>query len=191
MSMIGLYIIAERILLGLRLTLTPLGREELRGYVLPSSLAYLDGNTTDERLSEVRWTKPHAEIMRALIEDLTECGDLELVTDEENARLVGGLTASPVLVTNPRHDSPDPSIPHPSDRLSSDPASDLSGFDAVFWFPNYQVESELETLLRKGTVDFTLASKPQDTFSCTSCGADLGYEIEAVDNHVCPRTRKG
>src|SRR5438132_10865246 len=67
--------------------------------------------------------RAHAEIWRTLLFDLEARHDLHMLGDDEY-ELVGALTSSPVIVTKPSFD---------------EDTHELIGFDAVFWFPNYQI----------------------------------------------------
>lgn len=70
--------------------------------------------------------------------DLVEwqvCNGWDFVQPEE----VGALTSSLIL----------------SENTERDDQNGLVQVGRVFWFPNYQVESEVETLLEKGKVVFT------------------------------------
>src|SRR5208283_5888464 len=71
----------------------------------------------------------------AIFSELIEwhlCNGWEFVAPEE----IGALTAAPIL----------------SDSAMRNDKGELTAIDKVFWFPNYQVESEIETLLEKGRV---------------------------------------
>lgn len=150
----GLYVTAERVTSGLVLKLTPAGRAEL------------EAMTTGDRESGISFDRPHVSAWTCLISDLEECRDIHMLADAEY-EMLGALTSAPIIVTLPAYND----------------QSELTAFDAAFWFPNYQVESELETLLRKGAVTFDLASEPQDLMTC-QCGFET-FIVEKMHGHKC------
>lgn len=157
----GLYVTAERITRGLVVTLTDAGREEL------NNMTESDPDNECEYPGALRFDRSYVSAWRALILDLEECQDIHMLTDSEY-EMVGALTSAPIIVALPKFDAE---------------TNDLTAFDAVFWFPNYQIESELETLLRTGTVTFDLASDPQDLMTC-ECGFET-YVVERMHAHKC------
>ena len=115
----------------LRISLTPEGREELQSRLVKpgdKNYSYDSGN--------YQWKQTHAAILQDLLEDHLANG-WEFVPPED----IGALTSAPIL----------------SDSAQRDDNDKLTAIGDCWWFPNYQVESELETLLEKGHVDFDLA----------------------------------
>jgi hypothetical protein len=86
-----------------------------------------------EQRSGAGWKLGTDAIFSELIEWQT-CNGWEFIAPEE----IAALTSSPIL----------------SDSAKRDDNGGLAAVDKVFWFPNYQVESEIETLLEKGFVLF-------------------------------------
>ncbi len=175
----GAYVTAARVTKGLVLRLTALGRDELLDYLTNADeieIQHRNGYHTEA--SDYKWSRQQDQIIDAMIEDLRLCGDLELITEDDNARLIGALTSAPILVTKPQHDD------------SDEGNGDLVAFDAVFAFMNYQVEDPLATLLRTGEVRFDLGSDPQDVFTCGECGLALGYDEAAVWAHTCDEAER-
>jgi hypothetical protein len=121
----------EKLLGKLRIKLTPAGREELEGQLLTDGEEYRDSDPTG-----YQWKRGHNEIFHDLLEDHL-CNGWEMVPPED----IGALTSSPIL----------------SDSAVRDDDDKLTSIGDVYWFPEYQVKSELEELLEKGFVDFTLA----------------------------------
>lgn len=172
----GENVTAERVTKALIFRLTTAGREHLLGRVQGACIP-LDGFVAQGdpffplRDTEINFTKPHAEIWRELLSDFEGASTLHLLADDEY-EMLGALTSAPIVVTKPGRDQ----------------GNALVSFDAVFWFPNYQIESELETLLRTGAVSFELASEPQDLLTCDECGLET-YDLEAMQSHKCERSQ--
>ena len=102
---------------------------------------FLQGESQIEA-GEVHWKKAYSEILWALLQDFIEVGDLEIFSDQDLAD-VGALTSAPVIGFG----------------VSRDDDSRLTDVEDVYWFPNYQVESELDTLLQDGEVVFDKSEK--------------------------------
>lgn len=152
---VGEYLTTQRVTSGLVLKLTTDGRARLEAM---REVEYEDVVTFD---------RPHADVLRDLVTDMTERRELHLLRDSEY-EILGAMTSAPILVT-----------------LPSFKDGELTAFDAAFWFPNYQVQSELETLLRKGEVTFDLATDPQDLNTC-ECGFQT-YIVERMHDHKCDK----
>ena len=125
------YVELEKLDGKLRIKLTPAGREELEGRLVKPG----DKNYSYDS-GEKQWKQSHATILFDLLEDHL-CNGWEMVPPED----IGALTSSPIL----------------SDSAVRDDDDKLTSIGDVYWFPEYQVKSELEELLEKGFVDFTLA----------------------------------
>lgn len=152
----------------LRLTLTDAGREALLGYAKLGA--------------KVEWAAPHITILKALL-----CNsDLELLSDVDAAD-VGARTSSPLLAFGvERAERYQAATAETGEILEGQ----LLKVDRVYWFPNYAVESELETLLRQGFVEFDKAAEtpaePQETFTCTNCEKTFTDDTDALD-HKCEK----
>lgn len=113
---------------GLHIKLEPEGREYLESEILDR---YIDNSPA--------WKEPHSVIIWELLERYAVNGGPELLSDgagDYNA--IGALTGAPIIAYDVER----------NDR------NELINVGDVFWFPNYAVESELETLLEKGEVVF-------------------------------------
>jgi len=86
-----------------------------------------------EQRSGTGWKLGTDAIFSELIEWQT-CNGWEFIAPEE----IAALTSSPIL----------------SDSAKRNDKGELTALEKVFWFPNYQVESEIEILLEKGFVLF-------------------------------------
>lgn len=153
---VGEYLTTQRVTSGLVLKLTTDGRARLEAM---REVEYEDVVTFD---------RPHADVLRDLVTDMTERRELHLLHHSEY-EILGAMTSSPIIVTMPQFND----------------AQELTGFDAAFWFPNYQIESELEMLLSKGAVTFQLASETQDLMTC-QCGYET-YVVERMHAHKCKK----
>lgn len=114
---------------GITLKLTPEGREELKGYIR-TDRTYL--------VEEKVWSKGTDSILYDLLEDWL-CNGWEWLAPEE----IGALTSAPIL----------------SDEVERDDFGKIVKLGRVYWFPNYAVECELETMLAEGEVFFPAAQE--------------------------------
>ena len=90
----------------------------------------------DKRNADGTWKAGTDSILADLLEDHLANG-WEIVPPED----IAALTSAPIL----------------SDSAQRDDQGKLTGIGDCWWFQNYQIESELETMLDKGFVDFDLA----------------------------------
>lgn len=159
----NILVTADRLPKSLRIKLTDAGRAAL------DNMTEADPDNEAEHAGALRFDRPYSVIWRALLsqgEGTQGEGTLYLLAEHEY-EMLGALTSAPIIVTKPgRNDQ-----------------GELTSFDAVFWFSNYQIESELETLLTKGEVLFDLASEPQDVMTC-ACGFET-YDLEEMHAHKC------
>lgn len=154
----------------LTITLTPEGREELIKYARRE-----DGNSItifNDQHRELVFTKPHATILEVLLKGHIEAGTCELL-DENEAVEIGAFTGSPLIAFG-------------VERWHSD--AQIISLDRVYWFPNYQTESELETLLKTGSVTFEggreVPDPPAEVFECEQCH-DKFDSAEVALEHNC------
>lgn len=120
---------------GLHIILEPDGRELLEDYV---------EHRPAEDDVEVFWSwkKPYDYIWWELFEYYTCNGGPEPLNPEsEDYARLGALTDAPIIAYD----------------VERDDMNDLISVGRVFWFPNYVIESELETLLTQGEVVFQSA----------------------------------
>ena len=98
-------------------------------------------NTDDarEELKEMMDKWPNEDVWVELLEPTSTSGSYALVAPE----LVGALTESPIIATEQALPNEDTDVMelHPEAKY--------------WWFPNYMVENELETLLTTGKVVFS------------------------------------
>ena len=73
-------------------------------------------------------------IMHEVFEPLIANGGFDWIAPEE----VGALTDAPII-----------------GLVSRDDQGNITGVEELYWFPNYQVKSPIETLANTGTVTFT------------------------------------
>jgi hypothetical protein len=155
----GLYTILEAQPGALIIRLTDQGKEEL--------IAYAREDAT-QHPSVINWTKPHDTILAAMIED--HLGNGWTMPD---AAQIGALTSSPILAYD----------------CAFNDEGEITKAEAVYWFPNYQVESELETMLRQGFVRFEQAPEgqptdPNESYACAECNAQFDNSSAAL-SHTC------
>jgi hypothetical protein len=92
--------------------------------------------------SKTIFSKSHDEIWSELFEDISANSQYEFIDADNPDRLaIGGLTSSPFVVSG----------------VCRDDNGEISNYKAVFWFPDYQIISEIEKLYREGEVIFTNA----------------------------------
>lgn len=130
---------------------------------------------TDEALIQVKngyhielnWTKPHADILQEMLEDHLANG-----WTMPDAAQIGALTSSPLLAYGCDYDE----------------EGFITKSEALYWFPDYQVKSELDQLLREGFVTFVEANEDTDEYkekyTCTECLAEFDNASAAV-THQC------
>ena len=90
-----------------------------------------------DRRDGENWKSGTDSILYDLLEDHL-ANDWEMVPPED----IGALTSAPIL----------------SDSAQRDDQGKLTAIGDVYWFPNYAVKCELETMLKNGFVDFALAN---------------------------------
>ena len=88
------------------------------------------------RNEDGNWDAGTDSILQDLLEDYLVNG-WEFIRPEE----IAALTSAPIL----------------SDSAQRNDDGKLTKIGGCYWFPNYAVESEIETLLEKNSVDFDLA----------------------------------
>ena len=84
------------------------------------------------------WVKGTNDILLDMLEDHL-CNGWEMVPPED----IGALTSAPIL----------------SEEVVRDDYGTLVSVGKVYWFPNYQIECELETMLETGEVFFPAAQE--------------------------------
>jgi hypothetical protein len=90
----------------------------------------------DKRNADGTWKSGTDSILADLLEDHL-CNGWEIVPPED----IAALTSAPIL----------------SDSTQRNDQGKLTKIGDCYWFPQYEVESEIETMLEKGFVDFDLA----------------------------------
>jgi hypothetical protein len=115
------------------------------------------------------FNRSHEHILFAMLEDHLASGVRDLLEPWQ----LGALTSSPIIAYGA--DIPDDGF--------------MKDAEAVYWFPNYAVESEIETLLRNGVVTFERVSEgvpidPPQKFKCEMCGAEL-EDVDSAMDHKC------
>ena len=124
---------------------------------------------------EILFRTDHRSILSDLLEDHKANGGPELLSEVDHAD-IGALTSAPVIAYDVERDF--------SDKAENIGA--LTNIGAVYWFERYQVESELETLLRQGFVDFPRApsdepAEPQPKFTCGVCELEYDNATDAAE----------
>jgi len=113
---------------GLHISLTPEGKEWLE---IQAEREDPDG--------EIFWGRPYEDIWVELLESYACNGGPELLNSHtEDYVKLGALTSAPIIAYD----------------VVRNEDYKLVTVGRVFWFPQYAVESELEILLRDGTVIF-------------------------------------
>lgn len=163
----------------LLITLTDRGREMLGSYLENPCEVFREIERGHD--PKYQWSKPHATILSDLLEDQIANSDLEMLSDVDAAD-IGALTSSPLLAYGvQRAEKYKPANANESEVLEGQ----ILKLDRVYWFPNYQVESELETLLRAGKVEFETGHKePSETYTCEGCQQTFDNDTDALD-HKC------
>jgi hypothetical protein len=122
------------------LKLTPMGRTVLRGFVREENeISYNLDNGAKQTAKIVEFNRPHAAILALLLNDLKPFG-FEILGLYDYAA-IGALTDAPIIAMG----------------VNRDRAGELQTASRLWWFPNYQIDSELEQLLQTGLVKFDSA----------------------------------
>jgi hypothetical protein len=117
---------------GLHIKLEPEGREYLE-----SEIESKPGPDDDDKFYQ--WKRGTNFILWELLEPVICNSDWELLNpNSEDYVAIGALTDAPVL----------------AEWVERNDDGDLTNIGDVYWFPNYMVESELETMMETGEVVF-------------------------------------
>lgn len=184
---VNLYVLPDK----LRIELTDEGRADVLNYinnpcaecgVVASRHNFhesnVEGGHREYQLpdEELLYRVPQIQVLAELMEDHLGNG-----WEMPDAGEIGALTSSPLIAWD----------------VSRDDEGNIDDIGALYWFPNYQIESELETLIRRGFVEFTRAptegegTKDADlkiAYKCETCGFPFTHEDDAL-KHRCKGER--
>lgn len=115
----------------LKLTLTADGKEFLESDIFDMDAWQNEG--------ELHFNTRTHSLLLAMLEDIGCNSEIELLHPDTSDYLkIGALTSAPIIAADVERNN----------------EGELLSVGKVFWFPNYAIESELETLLTKGFVEF-------------------------------------
>jgi hypothetical protein len=128
---------------GLRIDLTEAGRSFMEEYKVKREVvgSFLGaGSEIFPEAEEIEFETPPEFILAGLLEDAEGIAELLNPRSDDYLR-IGALTSSPIIASG----------------VMRDDRGEIEKVDKVFWYPGYQVQSELEELLRDGSVTFERA----------------------------------